>query len=202
MSAVCFCASVTTLVTSVQAPRWFVPLVDGTRRCPIGGDDQREWPPAKLCMVGVVVFNPQAPKSHFLPFLGQDCTKVEFYFIIRLHIGPNCNTYSCLHRWNAPLRHREGKIFKRFLLMNHTQTRWYNWSPLKKVGVLMSIWRERIKEIPISVTELFRLCTSLDLLPTSLSRLNQSPGSRGGEGAAAPPGEWSRTCMLTTIHFI
>ena len=103
MSAVCFCASVTTLVTSVQAPRWFVPLVDGTRRCPIGGDDQREWPPAKLCMVGVVVFNPQAPKSHFLPFLGQDGTKLEFYFIIRLHIGPNFNTYSCLHRWNAPL---------------------------------------------------------------------------------------------------
>ena len=90
-------------VTSGQAPLWFVPLVDGTSRCPIGGDDQREWPPAKLCMVGVVVFNPQAPKCHFLPFLGQDCTKLEFYFIIPLHIGSNFNTYSCLHRWNAPL---------------------------------------------------------------------------------------------------
>ena len=42
-----------------------ISLVDGTARCPIGGDlDQREWP-AKLCMVGVVVFNPQAPKMIF-----------------------------------------------------------------------------------------------------------------------------------------
>jgi hypothetical protein len=43
-------------------------------------------------MVGVVVFNLQAPKSHFLPFLGQDGTKLEFYFIIQLHMGPNSNT--------------------------------------------------------------------------------------------------------------
>ena len=38
------------------------------------------------CMMGVVVCNPQALKSHFLPFLGQEGTKVEMYATIRLHI--------------------------------------------------------------------------------------------------------------------
>ena len=38
------------------------------------------------CMVGVVVCNPQALKSHFLPFLGQEGTKLEIHATIRLHI--------------------------------------------------------------------------------------------------------------------
>ena len=37
-------------------------------------------------IVGVVVFNPQAPKSHCLPFLSQENTKIEMYVSIRLNI--------------------------------------------------------------------------------------------------------------------
>ena len=39
-----------------------------------------------VCMMGVVVCNPQALKSHFLPILSQEGTKLEIYATIRLHI--------------------------------------------------------------------------------------------------------------------
>ena len=58
--------------------------------CPSGSD--ADW---LLCyvpqgvtligIVGVVVFNPQAPKSHCLPFLGQEGTKLELDVTIGLH---------------------------------------------------------------------------------------------------------------------
>ena len=37
-------------------------------------------------IVGVVVFNPQVPKSHCLYFLGEEVTLLEIYVTIRLHI--------------------------------------------------------------------------------------------------------------------
>ena len=43
-------------------------------------------------IVGVVVFNPQAPESHCLPFRGQEGTQLEMYVTIQL------NTDSCFHR--------------------------------------------------------------------------------------------------------
>ena len=58
----------------------------------------REW--TLIGIMGVVAFNPQAPKIHCLPFLGQEGTKFEIYVTIRLHIWPTFNTDSCLHRWN------------------------------------------------------------------------------------------------------
>ena len=97
-----------------------ITLVDGTARSLIGGDlDQRETglrSCASWCMMGVV-FNPQAPKSHFLPLLGQDGTKFEIYFIIRLHIWPNFNTYSCFHLWNPlnPCRCQDRRVAHQLL---------------------------------------------------------------------------------------
>jgi len=47
--------------------------------------------------MGIVVYNPQALKSHFLPFISQEGPKLEIYDTIPLHIWP-----TCLHRWNYP----------------------------------------------------------------------------------------------------
>jgi len=35
--------------------------------------------------MGIVVYNPQALKSHFLPFIGQKGLKLEMYDTILLH---------------------------------------------------------------------------------------------------------------------
>ena len=62
-----------------------ISLVDGTVRCPIGRDlDQREWP-VKLCIVvhgGSCCLQSTSAKKSLYAFLGQDGTKLEFYFII------------------------------------------------------------------------------------------------------------------------
>jgi len=38
------------------------------------------------CTMGIVVYNPQALKSDFLPFIGQEGPKIEIYDTIVLHI--------------------------------------------------------------------------------------------------------------------
>ena len=61
----------------------------------------------ELTLIGIVgVVNPQAPKSHCLPFLGQEGTKLEIYVSVQLHIWLTFNTDSCIHLWNSPLIER------------------------------------------------------------------------------------------------
>ena len=56
-------------------------LTEGT-----GASEARLSLQRSIGIVGVVVFNPQAPKGHCLPSLGQEGTKLEMYVAIRLHI--------------------------------------------------------------------------------------------------------------------
>jgi len=48
------------------------------------GSGLQSW--AMQCTMGIVVCNPQALKSHFLPFIGQEGPKLEIYDSILLHI--------------------------------------------------------------------------------------------------------------------
>jgi len=60
-------------------------------------------------------------KSHFLAFIGQEGPRLEIYDII-LH----SKTYSCLHRWNCPLRvytNKSNKMVTFQMLLNQYVTK-------------------------------------------------------------------------------